>query len=646
MRMACAPPAGAHYDVNPDSSVSSLPPSALEHGGINTTWCWSESCNGVVEAHARVMALEQQRARGMRVEPSALAAALQRMGLVAVQSGVFDQAVAAYDRLLALGHDDRTPQWAGAAHGNLGCISLLYAQPDLAYWHFQQEVELARASRDKRWEGRACFKVAKCAEMQEAMAEARRTVCEFLERARDCAEAAGDSEGLARANQHLAAAGVVPGAAQSHASADASATPGASRDPRVLEEGAADRAGGGGSAGDVLAEAAGGAGQAWAGMGRQGQLEAGQRPGLPCEKPLSAVPAHVSEKALAMQDLLDSARALVVSGGARGGGERGERQSRRALPVLTYMRALAEISGRMTLKAKSCYLVGSALSNLNKHAIGLAWHQKDLKYSSLAGDVAGMQRAVRSLELLLAAHRSRQLGDNTGTHQQAHHASLALLQELARYETHGMTSTGLALIRDLLRDPPCARVAAAPVAAARVPPPHMAQAHALPKAAVVKSAVPSGAGGPAHMPVPGRGVVAVEGGKEGARGWVAGPGGGGGGGAGHGEGEAAGGRGGASGRGAEPEAAAAAAAAAVVAAVPLTLPEPHIVGAKQVFLFFARASLCWGEGALVFALVLPCLRARTGTRAALSGRERASLAARARACAHTLSLHVHLCLCA
>ena len=267
LRMACAPPAGAHYDVNPDSSVSSLPPSALEHGGINTTWCWSESCNGVVEAHARVMALEQQRARGMRVEPSALAAALQRMGLVAVQSGVFDQAVAAYDRLLALGHDDRTPQWAGAAHGNLGCISLLYAQPDLAYWHFQQEVELARASRDKRWEGRACFKVAKCAEMQEAMAEARRTVCEFLERARDCAEAAGDSEGLARANQHLAAAGVVPGAAQSHASADASATPGASRDPRVLEEGAADRAGGGGSAGDVLAEAAGGAGQAWADRG-------------------------------------------------------------------------------------------------------------------------------------------------------------------------------------------------------------------------------------------------------------------------------------------------------------------------------------------------------------------------------------------
>jgi len=546
------------YDVNPTTASVSFPPSALMHGGIATTWCWSEACNGTVEAHARVMALEQQRARGMRVEPSALASALQRMGLVAVQSGVFDQAVAAYDRLLALAHDDRTPQWAGVAHGNLGCISLLYAQPDLAYWHFQQEVELARASRDKKWEGRACFKVAKCAEMQEHLVDEHKTVREFLERARDCAEAAGDSEGLARAERHLAAANASLGDAQAHASSEAALTPGASRDLRDEKEGA-DRGGGGGAGGDALAQAAGSGGRA--DFDRQRQLEVGRRPGLPCDKPLLAMPAHVTEKALALQDLLDSARALVVSGGARGGGERGERQSRRALPVLTYIRALAEISGRMTLKAKSCYLVGSALCNLNKPAIGLAWHQKDLKYSLLAGDIAGMQRAVRSLELLLDGHRSRQLGDRTGTQQQAHHASLALLQELARYETNGMTSTGLALIKDLLRDPPCAPVH----------PPRTDDAQALTNHVVVKANPHSGPGGAPNAPVPDRGAAAVGGAKEGTRGLMAGAGGG----SGHGAVEATGGRGGGLGRGAEAEAAVAAAAA-------VPLPEPSIVGAKQV----------------------------------------------------------------
>ena len=548
------------YDVNPTTASVSFPPSALMHGGIATTWCWSEACNGTVEAHARVMALEQQRARGMRVEPSALASALQRMGLVAVQSGVFDQAVAAYDRLLALAHDDRTPQWAGVAHGNLGCISLLYAQPDLAYWHFQQEVELARASRDKKWEGRACFKVAKCAGMQDNLVDEHKTVHEFLERARDCAEAAGDSEGLARAQRHLAAANASLGDAQAHANSEAALTPGASRDPRDEKDGA-DRGGGGGAGGDALAQAAGSGGRA--DFDRQRHLDVGRRSGLPCDRPLLAMPAHVTEKALALQDLLDSARALVVSGGARGGGERGERQSRRALPVLTYVRALAEISGRMTLKAKSCYLVGSALCNLNKPAIGLAWHQKDLKYSSLAGDIAGMQRAVRSLELLLDGHRSRQLGDRTGTHQQAHHASLALLQELARYETNGMTSTGLALIKDLLRDPPCAPVH----------PPHTGDAQVLTKHVVVKDPH-SGPGGPPNAPVPDRGAAALGGAKEGTRGLMGGAGGG----SGHGTVEATGGRGGGLGRGAEAEAA--------VAAAAVPLPEPllvSIVGAKQVW---------------------------------------------------------------
>jgi hypothetical protein len=33
--------------------------------------------------------------------------------------------------------------------------------------------------------------------------------------------------------------------------------------------------------------------------------------------------------------------------------------------------------------------VGTALGHLNKVGIGIAWHQKDLKYSALAGDVAG-----------------------------------------------------------------------------------------------------------------------------------------------------------------------------------------------------------------------------------------------------------------
>lgn len=66
-----------------------------------------------------------------------MASALQAMGLIAVQSGVFDKATVAYERLLQLAHEHSSPHWAGAAHANLGSLAFVYSQPDLAYWHFQ-----------------------------------------------------------------------------------------------------------------------------------------------------------------------------------------------------------------------------------------------------------------------------------------------------------------------------------------------------------------------------------------------------------------------------------------------------------------------------------------------------------------------------
>jgi hypothetical protein len=75
--------------------------------------------------------------RGIHVEPPAMASALQAMGLVAVQAGVFDKATVAFERLLQLAHEHSSPHWAGAAHANLGCLAFVYSQPELAYWHFQ-----------------------------------------------------------------------------------------------------------------------------------------------------------------------------------------------------------------------------------------------------------------------------------------------------------------------------------------------------------------------------------------------------------------------------------------------------------------------------------------------------------------------------
>ena len=75
--------------------------------------------------------------RGIHVEPPAMASALQAMGLVAVQAGVFDKATVAFERLLQLAHEHSSPHWAGAAHANLGCLAFVYSQPELAYWHFR-----------------------------------------------------------------------------------------------------------------------------------------------------------------------------------------------------------------------------------------------------------------------------------------------------------------------------------------------------------------------------------------------------------------------------------------------------------------------------------------------------------------------------
>ena len=60
----------------------------------------------------------------------------------------------------------------------------------------------------------------------------------------------------------------------------------------------------------------------------------------------------------------------------------------------------------MTMKARTCNGVGTVLWHLKKPLVGLAWHQKDLKYSAVAGDVEGMQRALRNLELLSAATKN------------------------------------------------------------------------------------------------------------------------------------------------------------------------------------------------------------------------------------------------
>ena len=467
-------------DKNPSESASvvSIPPTALQDNGISTTWCWSESCRGAIEAHARVMALEQQQAHGMRVEVEVMANALQKMGIVAVEHGVFAQAAVAYDKLLQVAYQHGIPQWAGAAHANLGCLALTFTQPDLAYWHFQQEVELARTSDDQKWEGRARFKVAKCILMQPRISDGAKLARAHLENACNCAEAAGDSDGLARAMRLLEACPHSDHESTHTAHTEASpavppTTPPStptfdhnhSSQPLLTPFSLAPHAPVASRVSSTHSEAANPAAPPPPACDANHRESRGMFPTSPrTDCTTLPLPPAISERARELQETLDTACAYVGRAGTR---PASERQIRRVLPVLTYVRALAEVSGRTTMKSRSCFGVGMALWALNKADLAIAWHQKDLKYSAAAGDVAGMQRAVRSLELLLSAFKytapaAMRAHAHPATHSiladKGHHHSLALLQELAAYEAHGMTSRGLALIKHLLipltPDPP------------------------------------------------------------------------------------------------------------------------------------------------------------------------------------------------
>jgi tetratricopeptide (TPR) repeat protein len=330
------------------------------------------------------MALEQHHARGMPVEPSSVAMALQNMGLAAVQSGVFDKALLAYDLLLELGYKHSVPQWAGAAHANLGVLALVWSQLELAYWHFLQEVELARASENKRWEGRALYKVAKCLLLQPQIVDGHARAQKLFERACSLAEAAGDSEGLARAQRQL--------------EASKQQLPDTLTDPDAHTDANAKRKSAGLQSPSHRDTQAGHRGTDERTQGENSVVQHRRSSSLPSASSSSFPtpgclhnscgvhlpwPAAVRSKACLLQDVVDTAWRALALGGAGAGGHR---EARRALPVLTYLRALAEISGSMSLKARACNGVGLALKNLRKPAIALAWEQKDLKYSALAGN--------------------------------------------------------------------------------------------------------------------------------------------------------------------------------------------------------------------------------------------------------------------